>query len=77
MTKIIIEQITKLKDIALFSKAFKEGMIYINVTKVAKHLNKDRETVKRDCHYHLVQLDYYTVFLSIFLRIATRLKSRT
>ena len=47
ITKIIIEQITKLEDIALFSKAFKEGMIYINITKVAKHLNKDRKTVKR------------------------------
>lgn len=47
MTKVIIEQINKVKDLALFSKTFKEGMIYINITKVAKHLNKDRKTVKR------------------------------
>ena len=47
MTKIIIEKINRVEDLYMFSKAFKEGMIYINITKVAKHLNKDRKTVKR------------------------------
>lgn len=46
MTKIIIEQINNIDDIALFSKAYQEGMIHINISKVAKHLNKDRKTVK-------------------------------
>jgi len=36
MTKILLEQITNIEDIALFSKAFKEGMIQINITKVAR-----------------------------------------
>ncbi len=47
MTKILLEQITNIEDIALFSKAYQEGMIQINITKVAKHLNKDRKTVKK------------------------------
>lgn len=47
MTKILLEQITKLEDLTLFSKAFKEGLIQINITKIAKHLNKDRKTVKK------------------------------
>lgn len=47
MTKILLEQITNIEDIALFSKAYQEGLIQINITKVAKHLNKDRKTVKK------------------------------
>ena len=36
MTKIIIEKINCVEDLYMFSKAFKEGMIQINITKVAK-----------------------------------------
>ncbi len=47
MTKIIIEQINCVEDLYMFSKAFKEGLIQINISKISKHLNKDRKTVKR------------------------------
>ena len=47
MTKVIIEQITKIEDLLMFSKAYKEGMISLNISKLANHLNKDRKTVKR------------------------------
>ncbi|VEU82467.1 hypothetical protein [Acholeplasma hippikon] len=40
MTKILLEQITNIEDIALFSKAYQEGLIQINITKVAKHLKR-------------------------------------
>ena len=47
MTKILLEQITNIEDIAIFSKAYQEGLIQINISKVSKHLNKDRKTVKK------------------------------
>lgn len=47
MTKIILEQITKLDDLLLFSKAYKEGLIKINISKLAKELNKDRKTITK------------------------------
>src|SRR5690554_536527 len=47
MTKVILEQITKLDDLLLFSKAFKEGLIKVNISKLAKELNKDRKTIKK------------------------------
>lgn len=45
MTKVIIEFITKLDDLMMFSQAYQEGKIPLNITKIAKHLNKDRKTV--------------------------------
>lgn len=47
MTKIILEQITKLDDLLLFSKAYKEGLIKLNISKLAKELNKDRKTITK------------------------------
>ena len=31
----------------LFSKAYKEGLIKINISKLAKELNKDRKTITK------------------------------
>ncbi len=47
MTGAVIEQITKVEDLLLFSKAYNEGMIKLNVSKLARELNKDRKTIKR------------------------------
>jgi len=46
MTKVILEQITNINDLLLFSKAYKEGLIKVNISKLAKELNKDRKTIK-------------------------------
>ena len=47
MTKVILEQLTNIEDLALFSNAFKKGKIQVNITKIAKHLGKDRKTIRR------------------------------
>ncbi len=47
MTGVIIEQITKLEDLLMFSKAYKEGMIKLNISKLARDLNKDRKTIRK------------------------------
>ena len=47
MTKVILEQITKIEDLLLFSKAYKEGLIKVNISKLAKELKKDRKTIKK------------------------------
>src|SRR5690625_600897 len=47
MTKVILEQITNINDLLLFSKAYKEGLIKVNISKLAKELNKDRKTIKK------------------------------
>ncbi|VEU80411.1 IS21 family transposase [Haploplasma axanthum] len=47
MTKIILEQITNIKDLLLFSRAYKEGLIKLNISKLSKELNKDRKTIKK------------------------------
>lgn len=47
MTKIVLEEIKNIDDLLLFSKAFKEGLIKLNVSKLAKELNKDRKTIKK------------------------------
>lgn len=47
MTTIIINKITCLEDLLLFSKAYKEGKIKMNVSKIARHLKKDRKTVRK------------------------------
>ena len=47
MTKAILEKITKIEDLLYFSKAYKEGLIKINISKLARELDKDFKTVKR------------------------------
>lgn len=47
MTSIIIKQIENVEDLIMFSRAYKEGMIKLNISKLAKELNKDRKTIKK------------------------------
>lgn len=47
MTKIIIEHISKIDDLLLFSSAYQQGAIKVNITKLAEHLGKDRKTIRR------------------------------
>ena len=47
MTKIIIEHISKIDNLLLFSSAYKQGAIKVNITKLAEHLGKDRKTIRR------------------------------
>lgn len=47
MTKIIIEHILKTDDLLLFSSAYQQGAIKVNITKLAEHLGKDRKTIRR------------------------------
>ena len=47
MTGIILENITSVNDLSMFSKAYKEGLIKVNISKIAKELNKDRKTIKK------------------------------
>lgn len=47
MTAVIIEQIERIEDLLFFSKAYKEGLIQVNVSKLARNLGKDRKTIKK------------------------------
>ena len=47
MTGIILENITNVNDLSMFSKTYKEGLIKVNISKIAKELNRDREKGKR------------------------------
>jgi len=47
MTEVIIEEIQNLEDLLMFSKAYKKGLIRLNVSKLARHLQKDRKTIRR------------------------------
>ena len=47
MTGIILENITSVNDLSMFSNAYKEGLIKVNISKIAKELNKDRKTIKK------------------------------
>lgn len=47
MTGIILENITNVNDLSMFSKAYKEGLIKVNISKIAKELNKDRKTIRK------------------------------
>ena len=47
MTQVLIEQINKVEDLLMFSNAYKKGLIKVNVSKLAKHLNKDRKTITK------------------------------
>ena len=47
MTGIILENITSINDLAIFSKAYTKGLIKVNISKLARDLNKDRKTIKK------------------------------
>lgn len=47
MTDIIIEQIKSIENLLLFSKAYKEGLVRVNVSKLARNLGKDRKTIRK------------------------------
>jgi len=47
MTKIIIEEIQNVEDLLMFSNAYKKGMIELNISKLSRHLKKDRKTIRR------------------------------
>ncbi|MGI6392616.1 MAG: IS21 family transposase [Candidatus Izemoplasmatales bacterium] len=47
MTNAILENINRIEDLLLFSRAYKEGKIKVNISKIANHLNKDRKTVRK------------------------------
>jgi transposase len=47
MTAVMIEQIERIEDLLLFSKAYKEGLIQVNVSKLARNLGKDRKTIRK------------------------------
>ena len=47
MTKSILENITCVEDLALFSQAYKKGLIKVNISKLSRELKKDRKTIKK------------------------------
>ena len=47
MTDILLEHIKDISEIVMFSKAYQEGKIVLNISKIAKHLKKDRKTVRK------------------------------
>ena len=46
MTEIIINGIDNVNDLAMFAKPFKKGKLKLNVSKLARELNKDRKTIR-------------------------------
>jgi transposase len=47
MTETILNSIENVYDLVLFSKAYKKGLLKLNITKLANELNKDRKTVRK------------------------------
>ena len=47
MTNYIIKNIKNVKELYLFSHAYKEGLIKVNISKLARDLNTTRKTVRR------------------------------
>ena len=47
MTGIILENISSVNDLSMFCKAYKEGLIKVNISKIAKELNRDRKTIRK------------------------------
>lgn len=41
MTDILLEDITDISEIVMFSKAYQEGKIVLYISKIFKHLKKD------------------------------------
>lgn len=46
MTEIIINNIENLNDLAMFAKSFKKGTLKVNISKIARELDKDRKTIR-------------------------------
>ena len=46
MTEIIINNIENINDLAMFSESYKRGFLKLNISKLAKELNKDRKTIR-------------------------------
>ena len=40
MTAVILENITSINNLSMFSKAYMEGLIEVNISKIAKELKK-------------------------------------
>ena len=47
MTGIILENIISINDLTMFSKAYREGLIKVNISKLARELNKGRKTIRK------------------------------
>lgn len=47
MTDLILKFVTKKEDLLLLSKAYKEGNIKVNISKISRELNVDRKTIKK------------------------------
>lgn len=47
MTKFILENIKSLDDLIFLSEAYKKGLIKLKISDIAKHLGKDRKTVRK------------------------------
>ena len=45
MTEIIINNIENINDLAMFANLFKKGKLKLNISKLARELNKDRKTI--------------------------------
>lgn len=46
MTEIIINNIENINDLAMFANPFKKGTLKLNISKLARELNKDRKTIR-------------------------------
>ena len=46
MTEIIINNIENINDLAMFANPFKKGKLKLNISKLARELNKDRKTIR-------------------------------
>ena len=47
MTDLILKFVTKKEDLLLLSKAYKEGNIKVNISKISRELNVDIKTIKK------------------------------
>ena len=47
MTSTIIENISNVSDLLMFSKAYKKGLIKMNISKLSRELGNDRKTIKK------------------------------
>lgn len=46
MTEIIINSIENINELAMFAESYKKGNLKLNVSKIARELNKDRKTIR-------------------------------
>ncbi len=47
MKGIVLENISTINDLSMFCKDYKERLIKIYISKLARELNKDRKTIKK------------------------------